>query len=275
MSHPSGKSLRLLLAGASVLLLGQFFAPGNAAAVDPQTVAVTAATKAPPLRPNLVVLPADGIYVQGSGGERKIRFESALGNVGRGPVEVRPNNSRPCPAGKRHASQVMYRDMDGSGRYRREIDTGLARRSAGCMVFHRFHDHWHFEAASRYTLHRADEPEALVVARRKMSFCLRDSRRVPSSYGTFRYAEHYGACSRTSPQGISIGWADVYQSDLAGQALLLPPGMGDGLYCLRVKVDPRDQLLETRDNNNSSLRAFYLRGDTIRYRDSATCRSAG
>ena len=271
MSHPSGKSLRLLLAGASALLLGQFFAPGNAAAVDPQTVAVRAATKAPPLRPNLVVLPADGIYVQGSGGERKIRFESALGNVGRGPVEVRPNNSRPCPAGKRHASQVMYRDMDGSGRYRREIDTGLARRFAGCMVFHRFHDHWHFEAASRYTLHRADEPEALVVARRKMSFCLRDSRRLPASYGSFNRPQAYGACSRNSPQGISIGWADVYQSFLVGQALRLPSDARNGLYCLRIKVDPQNMLEETNDGDNESVRAFYLEGTSIGYRDARRC----
>ena len=270
MSHPSGKSLRLLLAGASVLLLGQFFAPGNAAAVDPQTVAVRAAAKAPPLRPNLVVLPADGIYVQGSGDERKIRFESALGNVGRGPVEVRPNNSRPCPAGKRHASQVMYRDMDGSGRYRREIDTGLARRSAGCMVFHRFHDHWHFEAASRYTLHRADEPEALVVARRKMSFCLRDSRRL----GVVRQLQPPAGVRRLLPQ-LAAG----HLHRLGRRLPVVPRGPGatpssdarNGLYCLRIKVDPQNMLEETNDGDNESVRAFYLEGTSIGYRDARRC----
>jgi hypothetical protein len=141
------------------------------------------------------------------------------------------------------------------------------------MLFHPYHDHWHFEAASKYTLYKAKRPELSQVAQRKMSFCLRDSRRVPAHMGEFDYAERYGACSRTSPQGISVGWVDVYQSYLAGQAITLPRRMGDGLYCLRVRVDPQDQLLETEEKDNSSVRAFYLRGDRISYRDSVKCRS--
>jgi hypothetical protein len=72
-----------------------------------------------------------------------------------------------------------------------------------------------------------------------------------------------------------VGWVDVYQSYLAGQAIRLPRRMGDGLYCLLIKVDPKNQLAETRDNDNSSVRAFFLRGDRIRYRDSAKCRPGG
>jgi hypothetical protein len=143
------------------------------------------------------------------------------------------------------------------------------------MLFHPYHDHWHFEAASRYTIAKAVQPELVKVAQRKMSFCLRDSRRVPAHMGEFNYAERYGACSRYSPQGISVGWVDVYQSYLAGQALKLPRRMGDGLYCLRIKVDPQDQLLETDENDNSSVRAFFMRGDRISYRDSERCHSRG
>jgi hypothetical protein len=141
------------------------------------------------------------------------------------------------------------------------------------MIFHPYHDHWHFEAASRYTLYKPRRPEIKQVARRKMSFCLRDSKRVPAAYGTFNYAQHYGKCSRRSPQGISVGWVDVYQSYLAGQALTLPRSMDDGLYCLRIQVDPKDQLAETRDNDNGSVRAFFMRGDKISFRDSARCRA--
>lgn len=278
MAQETTRSVTGALAGVLALLVAQVVGPSEATAVGgaASSATVDAAEPLPPrLLPDLVALRARDLSVTRTSVGRKLRFETALGSVGAGPVEVRPDRRQECPEGKQHASQVMYRDVDGNGRYSLTGDTQVARRSAGCMVFHPYHDHWHFEAASRYTLYKAARPERTIVASRKMSFCLRDSRRVPSSYGTYRYAEHYGACSRTSPQGISIGWADVYQSDLAGQALLLPPGMGDGLYCLRVKVDPRDQLLETRDNNNSSLRAFYLRGDTIRYRESARCRSAG
>lgn len=269
-------SLGTLVVGTLVVLTAPVLAAPDTAAATAEAVRGSARLagergKAPPLKPNLVALPAADISVQRSGTERKIRFESGLGNVGPGPIEVRPNRAKPCPAGKHHATQIMYRDMDGSGRYRRDTDTGLSRRSAGCMVFHRHHDHWHFEAASRYTLFQPSESKPVNVARRKMSFCLRDSRRLPTSYGTFKYPQHYGACSRYSPQGISVGWVDIYQSFLAGQAIRLPRRAEDGLYCLRTKVDPKNSLVESDDGDNVSVRAFRLEGDRIRYRDSRRC----
>lgn len=280
MAHLRTRSFRTLFAGGVAVLLAHLPAPTDASAVGRATKAPTPSRAAsgslpPRLLPDLVSLRARDLHIKRTSEGRKLRFESALGSVGDGPVEVRPDKREECPNGKQHASQIMYRDVDENGRYSLNVDTRVARHSAGCMVFHPYHNHWHFEAASRYTLYKSRRPEQAIVAARKMSFCLRDSKRVPKTFGTFTYAEHYGACSRTAPQGISIGWADVYQSYLAGQALRLPPGMGDGLYCLRVTVDPKDQLLETRDRNNSSVRAFTLRGDKITYRDSARCRPAG
>ena len=259
MGRRAGKRLKVLLAGGLALLLA------------PDPGALRAAGAAPPLEPNLVAMRARDVQVQRVDGGRRIRFESGLGNVGRGPIEVRPNRARPCPKGQHHASQVLYRDEDGSGFYKRYVDTGIARRSAGCMVFHRYHDHWHFEAAARYSLFRRDRPDEVRVARRKMSFCLRDSRRVPAPYGTFHHAERYGACSKYSPQGISVGWVDVYQSYLAGQAMRLPPNARDGLYCLEIKVDPKNQLVESDDEDNTSMRAFYLRGTEVLDRKTSRC----
>lgn len=272
MARGRTRTVSSLLAGALALLLVQALSPSGAVAVDPATTAKAAQRAATPLKPNLRALRARDLYISRSGGERRLRFESGLASIGDGPVEVRPNRNRECPEGKHHATQVMYRDVDGNGRYGLETDTRVARRSAGCMVFHPNHDHWHFEAASRYTLYRAERPELSKVARRKMSFCLRDSQRVPKVYGTYGYAEHYGACSRYSPQGISVGWVDVYQSYLAGQAIKLPRRLGDGLYCLEIKVDPRNELIETRDDDNASLRAFVMRGDKIGIRKTARCR---
>ncbi len=275
MAQRRSGTLKTLLAGALALLAAQLLTPAGAAALAPSTTTSASPGRPAPLLPNLVVLPAADIHIVRNGTERKLRFESGLANVGDGPIEVRPNRLQQCPNGQHHASQFMYRDVDGNGRYAEDLDTDTARRSAGCMVFHPYHDHWHFEAASRYTLYKAERPELSKVAQRKMSFCLRDSKRVPAAYGTFPYTQRYGACSRYSPQGISVGWVDVYQSYLAGQAIRLPRRMGDGLYCLRIKVDPQDQLLETRNNDNSSVRAFFLRGDRVSYRDPAKCRPTG
>lgn len=259
-----------MIGGALAVLVASVLTPWGGHSLD----SAAAATKAAPavLLPDLVALRAQDLHISRNGTTRKLRFESGLGNVGDGPVEVRPDGQQDCPEGKHHASQIMYKDADGNGRYTLRTDTRIARSSAGCMLFHPFHNHWHFEAASRYTIFRPQRPAKAIVAQRKMSFCLRDSKRVPEAYGAFRYAEHYGKCSRYSPQGISVGWVDVYQSYLAGQALQLPRWAGDGLYCLRVTVDPRDELAETRNKNNSSLRAFSLRGDKVIYRDSARCR---
>lgn len=276
--------MRGLLAAGFALVVGQSLGlvavSTGAAAVDPTaadpgaaSVRTATAASGSQLRPNLVVLQARDVHVQRSGTDRWLRFESALGNKGRGPLEVRPNRARPCPTGKHHATQVIYRDADGNRRYHRNVDTGTARRSAGCMVFHRTHDHWHLEAASRYTLFRADETDAVQVRQRKTSFCLRDSRPLPDAYRTPTYPRYYGACSRYSPQGISIGWTDVYQSFLPGQAVRLPVGAGDGMYCLHIKVDPLDRLLESDEADNTSVRQFTLQGDEVTYtRGNKLCR---
>lgn len=265
-------ALTLLLAGVLGVLVAALLTAAPATAEDPGDGAAQPGGR---LLPNLRVLRAADLHIVRNGTERKLRFESGLASVGDGPIEVRPNRLKKCPDGKQHSSQFMYRDVNGNGRYDVDVDTEAARRSAGCMLFHPYHDHWHFEAASRYTIAKAKRPELVKVAQRKMSFCLRDSRRVPAHMGAFDYAERYGACSRNSPQGISVGWVDVYQSYLAGQAIRLPRRMGDGLYCLRIKVDPQDQLLETDEKDNSSVRAFFMRGDRISYRDSEKCHSRG
>ena len=112
----------------------------------------------------------------------------------------------------------------------------------------------------------------VVSARRKVSFCLRDTARVPARYGEFGYDLAYGRCTKRSPQGISIGWMDIYQSFLAGQALRLPDDLPNGLYCLQTVVDPIDQLVETDNDNNSSVRALRIHGTKVVVRPTARCR---
>lgn len=234
-------------------------------------VAAARAPEHPALLPNMTPLPAKDLYITRSSGRRWLRLESGLANIGRGPMEVRSKGTRRCPDGQRHASQVIYHDVDGSNFFKRPVDTEITRRSAGCMVFHPQHDHWHFEAAARYTLRRPDGRN-IIVAGKKMSFCLRDSERVPERYGSFHHPLFYGDCGRDTPQGISTGWVDVYQSFLAGQSLRLPKPVGNGRYCLQIRVDPRDELRESDETDNTSLRAFRLRGGSVTVIDPRPCR---
>jgi hypothetical protein len=112
----------------------------------------------------------------------------------------------------------------------------------------------------------------VVTARRKVSFCLRDSARVPARYGRWDHPVTYGACTKRSPQGISVGWQDIYPSYLAGQALRLPRNLKNGLYCLETIVDPIDQLAESDNGNNTSLRALTIRGNRVAVSPTMRCR---
>jgi hypothetical protein len=228
------------------------------------------------LAPDLAPLRAADIYVQRTAAGRRLRFESSLANLGPGPLEVRPNRNRPCPRGQQHSTQLLFKDANDDATFTARRDTAVTRRSAGCMVFHPKHDHWHFNASARYRLldPRAEEEQRVVVSsRRKVSFCLRDSARVPRSYGMWDYAQSFFHCTAKSPQGISVGWMDTYQSFLAGQTLPLPEGTEDGLYCLSTVVDPLDQVVEADDENNSSIKAFVLRGDRVLPREAERCRA--
>jgi Lysyl oxidase len=242
------------------------------------TATPTPTTTVPPaddlLRPDLVALRAQNLTIQvRSRNDRRLRFSSSLGNIGLGPIEVRPNQNQPCPAGQHNSTQIIYRDANANAEFNPKGDIALSRHRAGCMVFHPFHDHWHFKASARYTLLKPGAADPVVVsARRKVSFCLRDTARVPEWMGSWDYPLSYGSCSRHSPQGISVGWMDVYQSFLAGQYLPLPKKLEDGVYCLHTVVDPLDQLVETNNDNNSSMRELAIRGNRAKLRPISLCR---
>ena len=226
-----------------------------------------------PLLPNMLPLRARDIYITGSGESRRLRFETSLASIGRGPVEVRPNGRIPCPSSKRGASQIIYHDVDGSGSFNRSVDTAFTRRKAGCMVFHPSHNHWHLESSSFYSLWPVGAKPSRVSAYRKTSFCLRDSERVPEHLGDFDRPLYYGACSRDRPMGVNIGWADIYQSFLDGQSLNLPRSrVPNGRYCLNIKVDPRDSLRESKERDNISKRAIRIRGTSVSTLPNRVCR---
>lgn len=261
--------LRAAIAG-TVAVLAATSLVGSADAVPPTTSnpsTVVAddgrAEKPPPLLPDLTPLKAVDVYVEGRGDGRVLRFQAGLANIGAGPMEARPDDRERCGPGKQHSSQVIYRDVDRNGKFNRGEDTKLTRRAAGCMVFHPAHNHWHFQAASRYVIYPAGEEDQAIKHARKMSFCLRDTMRVPERYGSFGNSPlFYRECSQKSPQGISRGWVDVYASYLSGQAIPLPRDARNGLYCLQIQVDPLNRLWESEETNNISTRTIRIKKRT-------------
>jgi Lysyl oxidase len=109
-----------------------------------------------------------------------------------------------------------------------------------------------------------------LVASDKVSFCLRDNRETPSASGAV-VPQHYGDCGPEKVQGISPGWADVYDTDLPDQHLVLPPDLPDGLYCLHNEADPLELLLEIDDTDNAAVVAVRVTGNVAERDPTGTC----
>src|SRR5436305_265147 len=88
----------------------------------------------------------------------------------------------------------------------------------------------------------AGPPGTVLSSSQKVSFCLTDYAQVNSSLEHSATAT-YIPCEQTDPQGISVGWADVYDWDLEGQSLDIT-GLPDGDYWLVSTADPDNLLNE-------------------------------
>jgi hypothetical protein len=110
------------------------------------------------------------------------------------------------------------------------------------------HGHYHFNGYADYEL--MDSTGTTIVAGRKQAFCLLDSVMIDPEAGPRQFDCHY--------QGISKGWADVYDSSLDCQWLDItdvPPGQ----YQLHVNINPDAILNESNLNNNSASTPVRVR----------------
>jgi hypothetical protein len=176
-----------------------------------------------------------------------LRLSTAIPNQGAGPLEL--IGGEVLDDGTQAVYQRVYYD-DGS----------YEDRLAGTFVYHPDHHHFHFEGYAEYRL-RAFTPEGgvgeVVAGGDKVSFCLVDvlpyNRKLP---GFPRFPE-YLTCN-TDRQGISVGWADVYDKSLPDQWIDVTD-VPDGRYWLEVEVDPDDRLLESNESNNLTRIPILLR----------------
>jgi Lysyl oxidase len=214
-------------------------------------------------------LGASDLQIEVVGNARRLRFAASLTNVGPGPLLLLPTGPGGCVSGQHEALQVLHRDANLDGKFQRSRDREGSRRVAGCMLRHPGHKHWHFDAMAAYSLRRAGSSQALV-ARNKVSFCLRDNLKMPGQRVVVP-RRHFGRCSRNSQQGISPGWVDLYKADLSGQWLRLPGNVGSDVLCLDLEADPLGRLVETNETDNAISVAIRVDGTRVRKVNSAAC----
>lgn len=190
------------------------------------------------------------------GARRCLRFQTAVANLGAGPIELRYRQTSIDPGAR--TVQRIYRG-DGSHR----------ERLAGRSELHPIHGHYHYTGFSISRLWRATSRGKVIGVRparsgQKNGFCFEDSTRVGAGgeprYNCLDYERDAGGIVRVT--GISVGYADVYTANLNGQYVEIS-GVPDGYYVLTTTIDPDRTLAETSRRDNTSRRLLHLCGETV------------
>jgi hypothetical protein len=113
--------------------------------------------------------------------------------------------------------------------------------AGGPFIWGQCHKHYHFTGFARYQL-VSETDDKVVLTGRKQAFCARDSVRVAQNVP---FAPGYDC----TMQGISVGWADIYDHTIPCQYLDVTD-VPSGDYRLEVEVNPERTITEARYDNN-------------------------
>jgi subtilisin-like proprotein convertase family protein len=172
-------------------------------------------------------------------GRTLYRFATAVPNIGAGPMELR--GGAVLPDGDQEVVQRIY-----------QSDGGFRDVLAGEFTHHPEHGHIHFDDYASYSLREvlpANGVGDVVATGAKISFCLLDITAFDLDLPNADQDGAYSGCNQV--QGISVGWADVYEANLADQWVDVT-GLPPGQYWLENVIDPTNQLLESDETNNTT-----------------------
>ena len=191
------------------------------------------------LLPNLIPLGATSTTLgTDAGGRSTLRFTTTSWNNGAGPLELAAGEVE-TGSGKLRVYQVVYQSSGAP-----------VLRLAGAFEYHPAHDHMHFNDYALYTLQPVNAPGGSQRTGAKTTFCVMDTTAISLGLPRAPAQPFYSTCGRDL-QGMSVGWGDTYLSYLAGQEIDFT-GNADGIYQLKIEVDPKKVLTETNENDNVS-----------------------
>jgi len=193
------------------------------------------------------------LRISKSNGLKLLQLSNEVWNGGDGPLDLRAENSGTTTNAYQ---RLMTHDANGAW-------TAVSERLAGTFAFHSAHDHWHFEDFAKYEL-RANTnglPGALLRSGGKTSFCIIDTTQVDTAL-PHAMPRTYSTCTRTSTQGLAVGWSDTYLYYLAGQSIDVT-GLANGVYWLVSTADPSDHVLETDETNNAAQLKIRIRRNRV------------
>ena len=180
----------------------------------------------------------------------EIRFTTVFANLGQGTLELHGTPHIPLD-GRFDATQRIYL-----------FPAGFRDEPVGTFAYHPEHSHFHLDDFTRYELwtrsqfDRAQETGFArgrpLGVRDKVSFCLYDARRVDTTSPTVSPVAVFNVCSPIL-EGISVGWADVYDWGLASQSIDVGTSpLPDGHYVIRTIADPANRIWESDGRSDPS-----------------------
>lgn len=204
------------------------------------------ATAQTSLPPNLIPLGAfNTTLATDTGGRSTLRFSTTSWNNGAGPLELAAGEVE-TGSGKLRVYQVVYLSNGGS-----------TLHFAGAFEYHPLHEHMHFNDYALYTLQPVNAPGGSERTGAKTTFCVLDTTpintRLPGAPGQ----AFYSRCGRDL-QGMSVGWGDTYGAHLPGQEIDFTSN-ADGIYQLKIEVDPKKVLVESNESDNLSCVLLNIR----------------
>ncbi|WP_247729305.1 lysyl oxidase family protein [Halovivax limisalsi] len=136
-----------------------------------------------------------------------------------------------------------------------DAELGRPENRPDLFVHSDSHGHAHLKGFNTYTLF--DESGGKMDVGKKQTFCLRDNFRIPQRSNVSSSPQY--DCDY---QGISAGWADVYDSSLPGQYLVID-GVPDGNYTLQATTNAEGTLEETCSRDNTVRVDLRIENGTV------------
>lgn len=202
------------------------------------------------LLPNIRALPARDIAMRDA---NNMKFSSTSWNAGYGKFELIARTPVTDPATGQTRQPVDQRIYCSGGSY--------YERPAGSADYHPTHNHVHFNDYANYILELAVDNPQNPRKGAKTSFCIMDTSGINTQLSGASPSAVFSWCPTQDPdfntQGMSVGWGDTYGSSLPGQSLLI----GDlpaGTYRLRHIFDPKNLIVETREDDNESCKLIEI-----------------
>jgi len=136
-----------------------------------------------------------------------------------------------------------------------DLEVGNPELRPDLFVYSAAHKHYHMKDFNEFVLFDRSGNQSNVVE--KQGFCLRDSKPI-SSWANPRS----GPWNCNSNQGISAGWADLYEKTLACQFVVID-GIADGEYTLVSTTNAQQTLSEETYEDNSVKIGLRITGDSV------------